>query len=236
MSNYLARLCAFCAVLVALTGCGQRASDPYAYVFNDRPLDEMSQRVDMFRQLPTRERYVLLTYLSAMELARIKGATAASVEGRSVAQVLPDAATYVAGVEKAVADGAAVQKEIAARVRVQLAGKEIVQALDDGTPVQLLQLTYQVTNTGDAPIAGVRGRAVLTSVSGEQVAAFETVFAEPLDPGHYITANGGGAIRIGEGDHPAARVARQRIEDLRFVFIPSVLVFQDGRRFQVPTL
>lgn len=223
---------------LGMGGCSlQDDVDPHAIVFGNAPLQQMGKQKSAFQKIPKKDLQLLVAYLGANELARIKGQGYSVIEGKTVAQVFDEARQWIPAVERAMADGRAVAALILQSVDVQIKDRSVSTTTVQGAATEVLTVTYLVTNRSSRTVTGLMGRMTFQGPDNRPIAALNVVFRETIAPGQVLVSSGNASFRLGsQPNDPVRLIAESDKSGLQARFDPTTLVFENGDRLQVPLL
>lgn len=225
------------ALIVGITGCTKPVLPLDQIVFGDNPTQDMRDNVASFKQLPKEDAEILLSYIVANDIQKMKGGTHASLSGKTVDQALQDARQWATVMKQFMQQSDAISQQIRSVVDVVPTEKLLNEASTHlGTTAHLITLRYRVINRSSDLVAGVRGQVRYWWPDGRPIGALEVAFSGPFKPGQSEPIEGSPPVLVGSNAPEAMReFARAQLGELRFDFRPTALVYQDGRVVKIPS-
>lgn len=225
------------ALLVGASGCTKRVVPLDQIVFGANPSKDMTENVESFKQLPKEDAEILLSYIVANDIQKMKGQQSVSMEGKTVPQALEEARQWSVVIKQYMQQSEEITQQMRAIVNVVPVSKRLTEAPTElGTNAQVVTIRYKVINQSADQIAGVKGQMRYWWKDGREIGVFDVNFSGPFQPGESGVLDTARPILVGSNATDIFRkFAAAELGELKYDFRPTVLVYQDGRIVKIPT-
>lgn len=223
-------------ITLAVAGC----SDPHAtQVPLGDPKDWPASFSEEVQKLPLEERQLLAAY------AMRRGTAGTSPEIVTVSEAIEQQKIFEAEraarelEEKKLAEEARLLREqkLAAfrqTVTVALSGTKLLPKNYNASRYSpLFQMVLAVENKGAVDIRGIKGKVIFRDLFDDEIMQLNLSLDESVKAGEKKTINGYG-MEINQFIDDHVRLANTKYEDLKFEFVPEMIVFADGTTQRMP--
>lgn len=239
-------------LLLVLTAC----SNPKDIVFGPEPLKEMAEKGDQFKKLPEEDRVLLAAYLATLELGKVFNADTKPVTGRTVGEVLVDAKAWKQKIQaqeakekarqaeadalakKIQAERQAVADKISQSALVAIVGTRLLPVdWDQDRYSPMLAINYAITNKSAKTIKQIKGSVTFTDLTGDEIGVLWADIDKTILPGKTIETDTGRGFKLNEFmNEDKERIAGRKFSDMKAVFTPESIAFDDGEVIKAPEL
>lgn len=246
------RLFAIATLLLVLTAC----SNPKDIVFGPEPLKEMAEKGDQFKKLPEEDRVLLAAYLGTLEIGKVFNADTKPVTGRTVGEVLVDAKAWKQKIldqeakekarqaeadalaKKIQAERQAIADKISQSALVAIVGTRLLPVdYDVNRYSPMLAINYAITNKSAKTIKQIKGSVTFTDLTGDEIGVLWADIDKTIPPGKTIETDTGRGFELNQFmNEDKERIAGRKFSDMKAVFTPESIAFDDGQVIKAPDL
>lgn len=244
------RLILIGATLILLAGC----DSPKDIVLGPEPLKQIADQGDKFKRLSEEDRKLLVAYLAAQSMGNLFSKGPIPTTGKTVGEVLKEAAEWKKTVlaaeaeqKKRDAEAAALKEKVkaeAAKIDAQLANMVTIAVIDKRVLPEnyevrrfspLLMIKYALDNKGDKEIKQIKGRVYFTDPTGDPVGDLGVEMDTKLPPTKQMQTDTGIGWRVNNfsrGD--IEKIAERDFNSMKGRFVISSIAFSDGTVIKKP--
>lgn len=223
-------------ITLAVAGC----SDPQAtQVPLGDPSDWPASFSEEVQKLPLEDRQLLAAYAMRRSIAGTSPEIVTVSEAIEQQKIFEAERVARELEEKKLAEEARLLREqkLAAfrqTVTVALSGTKLLPKNYNASRYSpLFQMVLAVENKGDVDIRGIKGKVIFRDLFDDEIMQLNLSLDESVKAGEKKTINGYG-MEINQFIDDHVRLANTKYEDLKFEFVPEMIVFADGTTQRMP--